>query len=565
MIGLSLWTKIPQLWSTIWKKIYQGMRELSRFFFLTLENSTDLFVDQADQYQAEELNQVKEAFLIASKHIESRRLRSEPWLPEVNRCRIMTMDQQSCYDQLKETLRVREFWSTKSAKADMVLHLVFDNQWGSPLAGSNIVGFQAMCRKRLACMSTRGKQDELLNICRNVSLPDDALSSICQTFIMRNRYSLMKKQKAIKHTAFPRLGQEMKDGCDCWLEDPTRNIQIPKDVLTLLFGRVTPSPTLLLGGSTWLVKRYENRENIVIKEFNDTFFIYSATDCHLKEGASVREEGHSFSESIVIRKRENQCEVLSFIKRDALWMDLTSLVEDQHVHIGLVRSFIEPTKRVMLVGATSDERVKMKYIGDRLVTADEKSRLRRERRAQASSDRKNGIKPVKSWQVPIRFRGLTTPEYHEMRLREQEDIEEWYKSQGRHAYPQAVREWLKSTSGAAQWNQIHAFAVDRSDMAKTQLSKVNKFLMKLGLKMPIPLNENLVESMRQKKERALENRERQLEAKQKCPDNLTMAQQDWHRKQQKKLEQNQRQILYEPTGENWADVENGDTLPDLAW
>nr|WMI40056.1 MAG: hypothetical protein [Rhizoctonia cerealis hypovirus] len=374
-----------------------------------------------------------------------------------------------------------------------------------------------------------------------------------------------QKENKIKYTAFPRLGLENIDGCDCWLPDPSTHFEIPTPLLQFIFGKTlkTLKPYKILLQHSHMIKQQFNGLNLIIQKHDDTYFLFQANDCHLIEGEPNPKIGHSFKELVVIRSNYNEFLVLKYLPND-FTLDLSSLVTDQHNHLRLVRSFVNPVEysphHIKPNGQTED----MVYVGDTLMTRTEKQNLRRERRAQASQLRKAGLPVPKGWQVPIEYKGLTTQEYHEMRRRRKEEISEWIEEKGNRALPQLVREWLKSISGADQWNIIHQHAVNRPEFAQKELDKVNLYLKTLGLLVPLKLNPNLIDQKRKILQKYNENRTKQILAAQQRASSSELAQQHWQNQVSKRLEKERALFTREhaTSTSNWAD-DNSDDLPDL--
>lgn len=364
----------------------------------------------------------------------------------------------------------------------------------------------------------------------------------------------------IQNTAFPRLGFEHLDACDCWLPDPSRDMPFPRQIMLLLFGKSLLQPVLLLNEKAWLLKRVPNGTNIVCKLYDDTFFIYEAKDCHLVEGQVCRDKGHLFIEKTVIRNQQG-FNVIKHTHSDYLH-DLSDLLVDQHAHVATVRTFIQPISQSISGPSTIIEDSKpivWKYRGDTRMPAEEKARQRRERRKLAKTARANGVKPER-WQVPIRFKGLTTMEYHEAVRREQDDLVEWLQQQGRKALPQSVREWLSSPSGSKQWHDVHAYAVLRPEFAQSQLDKINKYLMTIGLRVPLTINPNIVANMTKQKKRQEALREAQLIATGKRPSHFELAHNKKIRDDLDIVLEGRSETLQKPGG--WADETDDDMYFD---
>lgn len=377
------------------------------------------------------------------------------------------------------------------------------------------------------------------------------------------------KAREITNTAFPRLGHEDIDGCDCWLPDPSTDDSLPKHLLNILFGVHPPNFLHLLGGALWFWQTGK-RENVVIEKLDATFIVYVATDCHLVEGEVDRKIGHSFSEYAMIRQQKGSYKVLSF-RDHVFFQDLSDFVEDQHLHASLIRSIVRPTPmRAQAsqeastfvqgpsganISRRDDEMVERQGV---MMTRAQKREMRKATRAENSALRAQGIKPVKSFQVPLRFRGLTTQEYHEMVAREKDEMLEAIGDRGWKALPQAVKEYLKSKSGSERWNQIHNFAVTDRHKAENALKKLNILLRMDGLVYDLTLNENIIESMRKKQQRARELRDQQVaSADTRLPKQL--------RAQAKHFgEADRPAVAYSGPGKAWADYDDGDdSLPSL--
>nr|WMI40064.1 MAG: hypothetical protein [Rhizoctonia cerealis hypovirus] len=374
-----------------------------------------------------------------------------------------------------------------------------------------------------------------------------------------------KNNTRIVYTAFPRLGLENIDGCDCWLPDPSMPLEIPLALIQFIFGKLyrTFKPYKLLAPNLYMVKQNYNSFNIIIQKYDNNYFVFQANDCHLKEGEPDVKTGHSFKEVIVIRENKNNFLVLKYLPND-FTLDLSSLVTDQHNHLRLVRSFVNPIKESPQYSSPDETSDDLVYVGDTLMTRSEKQALRRERRAKASNLRKAGLPVPKGWQVPVEYKGLTTQEYHEMRRRRKEEIAEWIEEKGNKALPQAVREWLKSISGADQWHMIHQHAVTRPEFAQKELNKVNSFLKTIGLVVPLTLNPNLINQKRKILDKYNENRTKQIIARQQRVDPSELAQRHWQEHISKQLQKERTLFTREhvTSSSSWAD-DDSDDLPDL--
>lgn len=373
-------------------------------------------------------------------------------------------------------------------------------------------------------------------------------------------------REKFRATAFPRLGKELADGCDCWLPDPSTPEKVPKGLIPILFGRDQISPIRLLDGDVWLLKRSHNGTNVVLTKIDTMWFIHTATDCHLQEGVIDRFHGHSFTEKVVIRQTADGFKVVAFRPYEGL-TDLSTLVEDQHQAVTRHRSFLPlPVQNLQVaqegstvLGGNQASR-KMKLMRDVWVTAEEKAALRREKRQRNKDLRKQGIK-VERVHVPFWAQGLkTSQEYHEVRERRIEDTREWLRDQGRRALPQAVKEWLTSHQGSDQWQRIHNFAVTRREFALSELDKTNKLLAKLyDFHIGLELNENLVEHYRKEQAKARALRDAQLVAKDARNSNSIAPIRDNKIKESVEAENFSIKNYQSSSGSNWADDEDDDS------
>nr|WMI40048.1 MAG: hypothetical protein [Rhizoctonia cerealis hypovirus] len=376
---------------------------------------------------------------------------------------------------------------------------------------------------------------------------------------------LREKSTKIQYTAFPRLGLENVDGCECWLPDPSTAFDLPVTLLQFLFGKTfkTLKPYKILLKDMYMIKYQFNSKNFIIQKYQENYFVFEANNCHLIEGESDPKIGHSFKELVVVRADRNSYLVLKYLPNN-FTLDLSSLVTDQHNHLRLVRSFVNPVKIIPTVVDNDVSSNDMVYVGDTLMTREEKKALRRSRRANASKLRREGLPVPKGWQVPIEYKGLTTQEYHEMRRRRKEEMTQWIEERGHKALPQNVKEWMKSISGADQWHMVHQHAVTRPEFAQKELDKINSYLETIGLIVPLNLNPNLIEQKRKILQRYNENRDRQLLATQMRASPSELAQRHWQTHISKQLE-NERSLFtreHKTSSTSWADDDSTD-LPDL--
>lgn len=351
----------------------------------------------------------------------------------------------------------------------------------------------------------------------------------------------------IINTAFPRLGAEFIDGCDCWLQ--CAEIAIPRRIELMVFGRFVPHTTSFRGDLTGV--RYGQNFNkiyVCIVPINDTYYVYSISDCHQQEAIPGLLKGHIAQELAILRLCSEQIVVLKFISND-----LTQHMEvdqvDQHNHVTQTRSVITSSS-----SQSNDTGVMVESRGE-LMTREEKARRRRERRNQNAQLRAEGKKPMKI-QVPFWAQGLTNQEYKEVRQQRLDYAQEQWKSYRFKSLPQEVRMFFKTPAGNEQWLDIHRWMISRPDFAQQALAKLNRHLTFLGLTFPLTINENIVENMKNEIRRKNELKSIQLSAKQRMRSNHELAQKDWHDKQRKRFLGLQKKSI------DWS-IENDDELPSL--
>jgi len=195
------------------------------------------------------------------------------------------------------------------------------------------------------------------------------------------------------------------------------------------------------------------------------------------------------------------------------------------------------------------------------MSAAEKSARRSAERKQKKIDRANGIK-TKKYQVPLRYQGLTTMEYREVLLREEEDHKEWLNERGNSALPQLVREFLKSQVGRDQWLQIHNFASSRPDLADNRLKKLNEYLKQLGLKYPLEIKQGLVDSLLAERKKREQARQAQLDASSKRVGTKKLASSGFNRKIEEELASWKETVSRQSS---WANDDEDDIGPLPTW
>jgi len=423
-----------------------------------------------------------------------------------------------------------------------------------------IIDFQAKLRAFIAKRRVYNRrslfQDDL-----RIYLPVAKLQAIIRGGLKRKQVKIIKGKQPIRHTAFPRLGHENVDGCDCWLPDPSRQALVPKPIQKLFIR--TTSFELLVGGHCWLVGRTQNQSAWIVESFEDTWTLSELKDCHLMEGSPDRRSGHHAIDRVMLRLSDGDVTVIKF-KENPHTYDLTDFVQDQHLHVQLIKSFIAPQSHPSVLNPKVVNKEDLVYLRDDLMTRGEKIELRKERRKQSKEARAQGVK-IKKIQIPLRFKNLTTQEYHEAVRREREDVAEWIQKQGKKAYPQWVKEWLNSPVGSAKWNQIHNFAVTQPELAETQLAKINKILHNQGEWIgDLILNQDLVTRMRNKQTKHQSLQIKQLAAKSVVKSASELSREYWANHTSKTLEEVIVSRNNIDKAGSWADQAFDDTLPDLA-
>lgn len=353
-------------------------------------------------------------------------------------------------------------------------------------------------------------------------------------------------------TQFPVLGSI--ETCDCWdchHEDIGRPLSrflktyalFPFNTMALVKSVV---PTLLL-------RRRDNSDNILVTRVNNTFSFYQAKDCHQTSSYNnwIVDHAGLLILRVVLDSLDDATVIESRDWENKFFRNHEDLLEERHAHSKFVGDMhpTMPTGEDIVMSRSEN------------MTRDEKCRLRRERRANNRELRMRGEKPKKI-QLPLRYRGLTTQEYHELRLRESESFLEEFKLRGFKSLPQSVKNYLKSGTGSEWWENIHAWYIDRPDFALKSLDKLNKFLMSIGLPYALPLNPNKVETIRKARER-----NKELQTKQRLAAAASLACRMVGPTKTTKFER-----LSAETGDfsltsgntPWAEVDD-DSLPDLDW
>jgi hypothetical protein len=431
----------------------------------------------------------------------------------------------SQFDNNRVLARKLFFFTKTNKDRSFAIRLTFTHLWGSPLKGTNIVGFQAHCRGSLMKYNLLWIRDSLHSITRQFEGNHEKFIAICKGYLTRQKFRKSRDQttKVIINTAFPRLGKEDIDGCDCLLPDPSRNISILKYLLTIVFGKHNYVPVLLVADfNTWLIKKNHNGQNLFCISYEGFYRFYSGTDCHLVEGEPTLYHGHNLSLLTTIRVHTNEFKIIYYCK-NSFTQDLSDSITDEHLAHLTNNSFIVPPRQntIAYISPTTTSSVPPNEVGARhlelverngvIMTREQKIAARKADRQHRASQRASGVKVVKS-QLPIRFRGLTTQEYHEMVARESDDAKAHFEEVGKHGLPQRVKEYLHSDLGTRLWNQTHAFAVDRPDLARSQLDKFNTHLKYLGLTFYMDFNLNLIEKLRKEKQLRIALQQKQIEA-----------------------------------------------------
>jgi len=371
----------------------------------------------------------------------------------------------------------------------------------------NIITLQSHCRKYILT-----RRLALFRVCMPTYTTVVSLQAHIVGVLARKRYNEMKLISIHKYTAFPRLGFETVDGCDCLLLDPSRDLSILPHILAMVFGpKHGYSPQLLVSSlNTWLISRKFNSKNLYCIEYDKFYNFYIGNDCHLEEGEPSLKHGHSLVLLCVVRVQPRQISIIHYVTNEYT-QDLSDLVEDQHLANLRNLSFVEPPKRINTWSHDNEQSMikdSPEFRDDDVVLChgvemyrSQKQEMRRKRRQQQKQDLANGLKPKRD-RVPKRLQGLTRQAYYEVLKREADDAEEHYLANGNKTLPQNVREYLSSPRGSYAWNQAHNFAINRRDLAEQHLAVINKYLRTLGLKFDLPINDNLVKILREKRDRA---------------------------------------------------------------
>jgi len=435
-----------------------------------------------------------------------------------------------------------------------------------------VVSLQSKCRATLAQARMRYNKlrfEDLLPGRSELSLT--RLQSACRRFIVRQHFSLQQIALRTRSLdfAFPKIGDD-NWGCDCWLPDPANDSSIPSNIIKLLYLDSPPPPRKLLGSiPSWRIHYATSNTVHVVTHWNNLWSVHIATDCHLSSEAT-RSLGHQYRERVVVRDNHGDLVVLACLATD--FLRLLPVDDDQHLLVANMRSFVAPPslpiQQQVHASITSNPEDIVTRQGIAM-SRQEKASLRSIARREAKEAKRLGVvEKKKKFQVPLRFRGLTTQEYHEAIKREHDDLVAWVNSQGRRAQPQAVQEYLKSPGGHEIWYKIHNFAVTREELATQQLAKLNLTLRKYyGLIVDLQLSPHLVEKIRNQQERMRELRDRQLSAAALRPSKYGRAH------NQSQTAQIEREIQAFRAGavassshsgaKMWADYEEEDELPDI--
>jgi len=277
-------------------------------------------------------------------------------------------------------------------------------------------------------------------------------------------------------TKFPVLGSDFT--CDCWESyfiDPTPVLRR----FLHTFGKFEVKCRCLLESNlpTLLLVRVENKFCLLVTRFEDTYSFFQTKDCHQSDSKTNWIADHQASLVLRIRLENGEIpQVLDRYNSDNYFRDLTEFVVDQHAHSSFVTT-IHPAP------TPSPDWVVSNGVA---MARDAKCAQRRERRANNKELRRQGLK-IKKVQLPIRYRGLTTQEYHELRLREQEEFTLEFEQRGMSMLPQAVKEYLKYGTGHEWWENLHVWSIDRPAFALKSLDKLNNFLRSLGCPFPLSI------------------------------------------------------------------------------
>lgn len=285
-------------------------------------------------------------------------------------------------------------------------------------------------------------------------------------------------------TQFPALGSDFT--CDCW---ESYYVDMPRLLARFIktFGLFEIQARCLVESvlPTLLLVRRENKHCLLVTKFETTYSFFETRDCH--QTSSKENWINDHQACLVLRVRleqEEAARVLDWNGSNVYFRDVSELVVDQHAHSAFVTT-LHP------VPATSADMVLSNGV---LLSRSDKAAQRRARRADNKELRKAGIKP-KRVQLPIRYRGLTTQEYHEVRTREKQEFQEYFETNGIKGLPQAVKEYLKYGTGHEWWENIHVWAIDRPEFASTSLKKLNGFLQSLGCPFPLEIRPGKIEKV----------------------------------------------------------------------
>lgn len=422
-----------------------------------------------------------------------------------------------------------------------------NNRWKRPIVyqifsehmrvATNCIALQSIARRYLSLQAYLRSKENLECLTIYMSKSADALTSICRRALARMKYEKLKLQdlqeklrqekEAALVTAFPRLGKEHLDGCDCWLIDPSRTILLPRNLLQFCFGRRTMTEPRLLVGSIprWLLLQRPNQVAIILVRTLDTYTIYKCTDCHLQEGELSWQLGHSAEEILMVRV-QSEFKVL-FHRPNDFTLDHQEIQLDQHVHRSLIRGSNGFSRFAST--STSAPQPEMVLSNGVLMTRTEKVATRKARKKNKGS----GI------QTPYRFRALSTDEYHKA---VKDEIE----------FAKPLLGFPLSDQEVSVWIEAHSYYNTNNHLATSCMIKFRDVLAERGLPNICGFSEVLVKYLEEATNKG------KTREKQKKEEKLKKNNPDRYRIRQQVL--SDRAVATRTDG--WADLEEDD-LPGL--
>lgn len=341
----------------------------------------------------------------------------------------------------------------------------------------------------------------------------------------------------LAHSGFPRLNHEAEDRCDCWKKGEKVTSANWRVFLAPVLGESTPPEVRPLSIGTdngLLIRSLPSGKNLISIHRQGFEYFYEVFETHQVEGVAGLIAGHNARLVVTVKRLETQVRITQFA-HNSLTSDLSHKVDTffqtsdirnsgrnedimPRTAWGLVNDLISEAEHFRL---NYDRELKV-ILGDEMVELQgvmvprETKRFYRALRRQLDKHRRvAGIPKRQKVRLPDHLRNLTTQEYREVVLREQEELIDWFAERKQAALSQEAKQWYKSPYGT-QWRwRVIKLAVEDRIMAEQEWVKFTSHLARYDCPhakfLPFP-SEQVIERARTEKNKRLALRAQQLEA-----------------------------------------------------